>query len=98
MFAERVLKKLEKFGEEFVVDGNTYHGVFRLLDSSTMHTYLDDVEIMGVEKPALLLATEPDADIEIDDTITRDGRTYTVWKTSLHRIGEVAVVMIVILS
>ena len=31
MFAERVLKKLEKFGEEFVVDGNTYHGVFRVL-------------------------------------------------------------------
>ena len=98
MFAERVLKKLEKFGEEFVVDGNTYHGVFRLLDSGTMRTYLDDVEVMGVMKPGLVLATEPDADIEIDDTITRDGRTYTVLKTSLHRIGEVSVVMLVILS
>ena len=98
MFAERVLKKLEKFGEEFEVNLNTYLGVFRVLDTGTMRTYLDDVEVMGVVKPGLLLATEPDADIDVDDTITRDGRNYTVLKTAQHRIGEVSVVKLVILA
>ncbi len=98
MFEARIAKKLDKFGEEFTCDGNTYNGVFRVLDTGTMRIYLDDVEVMGVTKPGLLLVTDPDADIEIDDTITRDGRVYTVLKLSLHRISGTPVVMIVILA
>ena len=98
MFEARIAKKLDKFGEQFTCDGNTYNGVFRILDTGTMRTYLDDVEVMGVTKPGLLLVTDPDADIEIDDTITRDGRVYTVLKLSLHRISGTPVVMIVILA
>ena len=98
MFVERIASKLEKFGEQFTCDGNTYDGIFRILDTGTMRIYLDDVEIMGVVKPGLMLVTEPDADIEVDDTITRDGRVYTVLKQSLHRISGTSVVMIVILA
>ena len=96
MFAERIANKLEKFGEQFTCDGNTYDGVFRVLDSGTLRNYLDDTEMMGVEKPGLLLVTEPDADIEVDDTITRDGRVYDVKKLSLHRISGTSVAMIAI--
>ena len=63
-----------------------------------MSLYLDDVERMGVVHPALLLVTEPGVPISESDTLTRDGRTYTVLKTSLHRIGDTSVVRIAILS
>lgn len=98
MFAERMAKKLELFGEEFTVPGGTYRGVFRVLDSGTMRSYLDDVESMGVEKPGLLLITEGDAIVSAGDTLTRDGRTYTVLKTSNHRIAEVSVVKLAVLA
>ena len=98
MFVERIAKKLDKFGEQFTCDGNTYDGVFRILDTGTMHIYLDDIEAMGIIRPGLLLVTEPDADIQITDTITRAGRNYEVLKKSLHRISGTAVAMIVILA
>ncbi|MCL5105529.1 MAG: hypothetical protein M1133_15650 [Armatimonadetes bacterium] len=97
-FLSRVIKKFGSYGEQFTVGSNTYRGVFRPLDSGTMNTYLDDVEKMGVVKPGLVLTTQGDAVINVDDTITRDSRTYTVLKTSLHRIGGVAVVKVVILA
>lgn len=98
MIVERIAKKFATAGEEFTVNSNTYRGVFRILDTGTMRNYLDDVESMGVERPGLLLVTEGDADIDVSDSITRDGRTYTVYKVSKHRIGEVIVVKLAILA
>lgn len=97
-FVERLATKLEKHGEEFTVNGSTYRGVFRVLDTGTMRAYLDDVEVMGVTRPGLMLVTEGEADIDVNDTLARDGRTYTVLKVSRHRIGEVTVVRIAILA
>ncbi len=97
-FLDRVLTGLRRAGEEFTVNGNTYRGVFRLLDTGTMRTYLDDVEAMGIARPGLLLITQGDASISVSDTITRDGRTYTVLKTSQHRVGGVTVVKQAILA
>ncbi len=94
----RVLVGLRRAGEEFTVGSNTCRGVFRTLDSGTMRTYLDDVEVMGVTRPGLLLVTRADAAIGVNDTITRDGRTYTVLKVSTHRVGGVAVVKQAILA
>lgn len=98
LFAERIAEKIEKFGEEFTVGSNTYRGVFKILDSGTMRNYLDDVEMMGVTHPGLLLVTDADAGVEPDDTITRDGRIYTVLKVSNNRIGGAIVVKIAILA
>jgi hypothetical protein len=97
-FAERIATKLARFGEQFTLNSATYRGIFKPLDSGTMRTYLDDVEMMGVVHPALLLLTGPDVEISIDDTITRDGRTYYVLKTALQRIGDTPVAQIAILS
>jgi hypothetical protein len=95
---KRILNKLSKYGEQFTVDGNTYHGVFRLLDSGTMRNYLSDVEIMGVVRPGLLLLTDPDTDIELNDTIDRDGRTYIVLRIADQRVCGTAVARTVILG
>jgi hypothetical protein len=97
-YLQRILTKFRKLGEQFTVGSHTYRGIFKILDSGTMRTYLDDVEVMGVVKPGLLLVTQADADIDVDDTITRDSRTYTVLKTSLNRIAGVAVSKVVILA
>jgi hypothetical protein len=97
-FLQRIKKKLGVAGEEFTIGANTYTGVFKVLDSGTMNTYLDDVERMGVTKPGLLLVTDAATSISVSDTIARDGRTYEVLKTSTHRIGGVAMVKIAILA
>lgn len=98
MYARRLETKLERCGEEFTCGGNTLRGVFRVLDTGTMRSYLDDVEAMGVDRPGLLLVTEGEAQVDVDDTITRDGRDYTVLKVSRHRIGDVTLVKIAILA
>lgn len=97
-FADRIARKLADFGEHFTLDSVTYQGIFRTLDGGTMRVYLDDVEMMAVTHPALLLVTGPGVPVDTDDTITRDGRTYSVLKTAIHRIGDKPVAKIAILS
>ncbi len=87
MWIKRVLALFEKKGELFTLGGNSYYGVFKSLDSGTMRTYLDDIEVMAVVKPALLLVTHANVPIAINDQIVRDERTYTVLKIVKHRLG-----------
>jgi len=98
LLLDRINNNLSRHGEQFSVGTNTYRGVFAVLNTGTMHAYLDDVELMGVARPALMLVTQADASIGVNDHITRDGRTYTVLKVSNHRIGETTVVKIAILA
>jgi len=95
---DRIKKKFAKHGEQFTVGSNTYRGVFSVLNSGMMSSYLDDVERMDVTRPGLLLVTQGDASIAVNDQITRDGRVYTVRKTSNHRIGDTTVVKIAVLA
>ncbi len=97
-FAERFASKLDRFGEEYTTGGNTHMGIFKLLDPGAMSLYLDDIERMGITHPALLMATKPDVVINVADTVTRNGRNYTVLKTAVHYIAGVAIVRIAILN
>jgi uncharacterized protein (DUF1330 family) len=97
-YLDRVKKKLAKHGEQFTVTGGTYHGIFRILDASTINSYLEDAEKMCLAHPGLLLITQGDATITLTDTITRDGRTYSVMRVSQHRISGTTVVKVVILA
>lgn len=97
-FVDRIARKLADFGEQFTLDDTEYRGIFKPVDSGTLRVYLDDVELMGVTHPALLLVTGPDVPIAVNDTITRDNRVYTVLKTAIQRIGDTAVAKMAILS
>ncbi len=97
-YLERISRGMRRSGEAFQLSGTTYYGVFKLLDSGTMRTYLDDVEAMGVTRPGLTLVTDYNTPIAEDDSITRDGRTYTVLRVSVHRIGGVAVAKVAVLA
>jgi hypothetical protein len=97
-FLERISGGMKRYGEAFQLSGTTYYGVFKLLDSGTMHTYLDDVESMGVTRPGLTLVTDCNTPIAENNSIVRDGRTYTVLRVSVHRIAGVAVAKVAVLG
>jgi len=97
-FVERIATKIERFGEQFTLNGAACRGIFRTADLGTLRTYLNDIEMMGVVHPALLLVTKPDVVINAYDTVTRDGRDHTVHKTVLQHIGDTPVARIAIMS
>jgi hypothetical protein len=98
LWIERVLALLEKKGELFTLGANSYYGVFKPLDSGTMRTYLDDVEVMAVVKPALLLITHANVPVAVNNQIVRDGRIYTVLKIVKHRLGNSIMAITAVLS
>ena len=97
-FVERLARKINDFGEHFDLSGTAYQGIFKALDSGTISLYMDDTEAMGIVHPALLLITKADVPISSGNTITRDGRVYSVLKTATHRIGDTPVAKIAILN
>ncbi|MEN6372302.1 MAG: hypothetical protein ABFD64_09855 [Armatimonadota bacterium] len=95
----RVNKKIEKFGEDFLINGVTRgRGFFQVISSGTMGMYFDSYETSAVERPALILITAADSPIAVSDTVTRDDRTYTVRKIVVQRLGGTAVVKIAAFS
>lgn len=95
----RIERKMIKHGEGFLVNGTTAEvGFFRLMSGGELGTYLDDIEAMSVVHPALLLTTTGDAEIEANDTIERDGKTYTVYKVVTHRHEGISVTKTAVLS
>ncbi len=94
----RIAKAFLRSGEQFTVGSNTYRGVFSILSTGTMRNYLDDPEVLAITHPALMLTTQGDAVIAVNDTITRDGVTYTVLRVSNHRLAGVLAVKIAILA
>jgi hypothetical protein len=63
-----------------------------------MHVYLDDTESQAVVRPGLFLIAAGDADIDVNDTLTRDGRIYTVRKVAVERLGGLPAVKFAVLS
>lgn len=95
----RIERKIAKHGESFLVNGTTPEkGFFQLLSSGSLGIYLDDMEAMSVVHPALLLTTTGDAEVDVDDTIERDDKTYTVYKVVIHRFAGTAMVKVAVLS
>jgi hypothetical protein len=95
----RIERKIAKHGEEFLVNGVTpERGFFQLLDTGRMRTYFDDTEVMAIVRPTLFLVTSHDAQIAAGDTIVRDGRTYTIRKIVIERLGGTAMVKLAALT
>ncbi|MBI2843692.1 MAG: hypothetical protein HYX78_09860 [Armatimonadetes bacterium] len=91
----RIDRLIAKHGEDYLVNGTTAEkGFFRVLDSGRMHTLFDDTEIAAITRPALLVITSSDASIAINDTVARDGRTYTIKKIVVERFGGTAMVKV----
>jgi len=99
MFKRRLDEKIEAFGESYLLNGTTAQkGFFQQLDTGRMRIYLDDTEVAMLTRPGLFLLTSADSVIAVGDTITRDGRTYSVLKVSIQRIADTAVAKMAILG
>ena len=99
LFKKRLDNKLAAFGEDFLLNGVTpLKGFFQQLDTGRMHIYLDDTEVAMLARPGLFLVTSADASMAVGATIQRDGRTYSVLKTSIQRIAGTAVARIAVLG
>ena len=95
----RIDQKIAKYGENFLVNGTTPgKGFFQLLSSGVMRTYFDDTEAMTALRPTLILTTTHDAAIAVNDTVLRDGRTYTARKVITQRFSGTAMVKVVVFS
>lgn len=95
----RVNKKIAKFGEDFLINGVTPgRGFFQVLSSGSIGMYFDSYESSAIVRPALILVTTADAPIAVSNTITRDGRTYTIRKIVTQRLGGTAIVKIAAFS
>lgn len=98
LLLQRIANNIVRLGEEFTVGANTYKGVFKVLDPSTMRTYLNDVEAMGVTVPGLILYTTPDTPVNQADTVTRDGVNYYAYRSVIQKVMGVPVARMVILG
>ena len=99
LFKKRMDDKLASFGEDYLLNGTTpLKGFFQQLDTGRMHIYLDDTEVAMLTRPGLFMVTSAGAAIAVGNTVARDGRTYTVLKTSEQKIAGVTVAKIAILA
>jgi hypothetical protein len=77
------------FGESFLINGVTEaKGFFQQLDQTRMNMYFDVIEQGSILRPALIALVPADTVVSTGDTITRDGRTYTVAKMSKQRVRD----------
>jgi len=98
-FKERVDKVFARYGEDFLINGTTpAKGFFQQLDTARMNMYFDSIEQASIVRPALIVMVPADASVSVGNTVTRDGRTYTVEKTSKQRVKNTVVMQILLLT
>lgn len=95
MVSDRIKGKIAQVGEPLAFTklaggAGTFsvQAICQIASSGSLGSYLDDVEMMGVVHPGVMLTLSGDSGVIIDDAFTRDGRSYTVLKTFAHRIGS----------
>ncbi|MDH7481141.1 MAG: hypothetical protein QHH26_04075 [Armatimonadota bacterium] len=94
---ERAKNAFEAYGESFAIGGRPTRGVFQQLDMQRMNMFFDDIEISTITRPALIAFIPADASASIDETITRDGRTYTIKKLAKLRAKDTVVMQVILL-
>ncbi len=98
-FKQRIDKTFDRYGELFLINGTTEaKGFFQPLDKNHMHVYFDDVEQDSIVRPALIAMVPADTVVAVNDTVTRDGRTYTVEKMSKQRVKDTVMMQVIVLT
>jgi len=98
-FKQRIDKTFDRYGEAFLINGTTEaKGFFQPLDKNRMHIYFDDIEQDSIVRPALIVMVPADTVVAINDTVTRDGRTYTVERMSNQRVKDTIVMQVILLT
>ena len=94
--ADRVFGKV---GESFLINGTVpAKGIFMLLDKNRMHVFFDDAEQDMFDRPALIALVPADTQMAVNNTVLRDGRTYTVKRVAQRRYADEIVSQFVLLT
>ncbi len=94
---ERAKSTLESYGESFAIEGRPTKGFFQHLDTQRMNMFFDDIEISTIIRPALIVFIPGDATAAVNETLSRDGRTYTIKKLAKLRAKDTVVMQVLLL-
>ena len=98
-FSSRIARKVVRFGEDVMLNGNKrVQAIVLPLSSTVMRTYLDDTEIAMAPKPGLYFIAASDATVSVGDTLLRDGRTFVVRRVANEKISGQTIVKIAVLT
>lgn len=98
-FKERVDNMFAEHGESIMINDTTpAKGVFQMTSLTSLNTFFDYVELSYIDRPALTLQTSADVALAVDDTVTRDGRVFTVKKLFKYRYEDEPVMQAAILA
>ncbi len=90
-YASRHSEAIDRIGETLTIGGTVCKVAVDICDSTTLRKLFDDVEVMAVVKPALLIVAKADSTIAATQTFTRDARTFTVRRVAIQRLAGEAV-------
>lgn len=74
----KIAKFIDYAGTAVTVNSKNHRILIRLMSSGEAKTYLDDIEYMGLVKPAYIITFS--SDIKENNSFVLEGRTYTVRK------------------
>jgi hypothetical protein len=80
-------EKIERFGEEYLLDGRALKGIFRDLAPDQMRIYLSDPALARIARSGVFMVTFADAPIKDGDSIVRGSVCYRVLKATVQRVG-----------
>jgi hypothetical protein len=96
---KRIADLFDKLGETFLINGTTpASGFFQQLDQARMSMYFDVIEQSSIVRPALVLLVSGLVAVNVGDTVTRDGRMYTLSKMAKIRKKDDVVLQVLVLT
>lgn len=95
----RADKVFHRAGQPFLINGSVQaRGMFMLLDKNRMHVFFDDIEQDTFDRPALIVLVPADTSVALNDTVSLDGRTYTVRRVAKRRFRDEVVSQFILLT
>lgn len=95
----RADKVFHRARQPFLINGSVQaRGMFMLLDKNRMHVFFDDIEQDTFDRPALIVLVPADTSVALNDTVSLDGRTYTVRRVARRRFRDEVVSQFILLT
>lgn len=95
---ERVQSLVDKYGEDFIIDGVTHRGIFSNITVGNARAYLTSAQIDAATLP-LWACLVPEADsATVGDTVEWDGLTRVVQKVATARFQGTVCAKLLILT
>lgn len=82
LLSEKIKKYIDRHGTKVNINSSECRILIRLMSSGEAKTYLDDIEYMGIIKPAYFIVFSYDTPIEENSSFVLEGRNFSVKKVT----------------